>query len=65
MERQPVYPVSRFNRAEIAEINRAKNISQTPIINQQLVDDIKRNTRLERNIVLFDPGSGKYYEADD
>ncbi|CAI2196567.1 17664_t:CDS:2 [Funneliformis geosporum] len=58
LESQSVYPVSRFNQEELVEINRAKNISQTPIINQQLVNNIKQNTRLERNIVVFEPRSG-------
>jgi len=66
LENQPVYPVSRFNQEELAEINRAKNISQAPIIiNQQLVNSIKQNAILEKDLVVFNQEASEYYEKGD
>jgi hypothetical protein len=68
IERQPVYPVSRFNQAEIAEINRAKSISQTPTnqpIRQGLVDSIKQSAKLEKGLFVIIQETGETIENDD
>jgi len=68
LDRQPVYLLSRFSRAEIAEINRAKNISQTSTsqpIRQELVNKIKQNARLERGLFVINRDTGERSENED
>jgi hypothetical protein len=64
IESQPVYPFSRFNQEEIAEVNRVKNISNQPIrwdlVNR--INQSKNEIKVERLFALN--GEGGYDEED-
>jgi hypothetical protein len=55
-----VYRQDYFNDEEEVKIN-----TIFLEVRQELVDGIKQNTRLERNLIVFYPDTNEYYEADD
>jgi len=57
-----VYRQDYFNEKELAEINAIFVVST---INWELVNNIKQNSSLERDILVFNKETGEYYEKGD